>query len=123
MFEIDLHKAVADFLAATLPKFAVFFHVPNGELGESRVGAKLKRMGARPGVPDFDVISQGRAMFIELKTGRGRLSAAQKACIGDLENTGARVAICRTVEEVVAALPEWGVPLRGSVASSASAPK
>ena len=78
-----------------------FFHPANGG-GRSRVEAKIfNGLGVRPGVPDLVLlIPGGRAAFIELKAGAGRLSAAQVAFKMQVETLGFRYAECRSVDEV-----------------------
>ena len=115
MREQDLHIAVADYLAVALPAEAVFYHVPNGELRNKAVAAKLVKMGVKAGVPDFALIHDGRALFLEAKTDRGRLSVEQRIAHADLARAGGEVAVVRSVEDAVEVLASWGVPLRASV--------
>jgi len=57
-----------------------FNHFPAGELRSVVTGARLKRMGLRPGWPDFILLSPaGMPHFLELKRKGGRMSEAQKA--------------------------------------------
>jgi len=115
--EESLHVAVVDFLALALPADAVAFHVPNGELRNPAVARKLARMGVVPGIPDLAVVHQGRALFLELKAGKGRLSPSQRAMHSRLEAAGASVATVKSLDEAADALTAWGVPLRARLAA------
>ena len=55
------------------------FHVPNEGKRSVSYHAKMKKMGLRSGCPDIIVeYPQGRVLYIELKTKKGRLSDNQK---------------------------------------------
>jgi hypothetical protein len=71
-------------------------------------------MGVKAGVPDIEIVHRGRAYFIELKREKGgRTSDAQKFVHAELAAAGCEApAICKTLEEVKAALDGWGIPLR-----------
>jgi hypothetical protein len=60
----------------------IFFHVPNGEERDPRVGAKLKAMGVLPGVADLIFLWKDgrwpRVLFLELKAKGEDLSEAQE---------------------------------------------
>lgn len=106
MTEQQLQRAVADYLAAVLPDGAWFTSIAHGW------GRRTAGPGAKPGVPDMLVINNGQAMWLELKTPRGTVSAQQTRCCADLRYCGSPVALCRSVEDVRATLIRWGVPLR-----------
>ena len=115
--ERDLHFALADFLAVALPADAVAYHPANGELRDRATAAKLVKMGVRPGVPDFAIVHDGRALFLELKAASGRLSVEQRAMHAALAGAGAEVAVVRSIEDTVEVLASWGVPLRARLAA------
>lgn len=98
--EDRLQISVAGYLDLALPVGAVWFHIANQRQTSARMGAKLKRMGVKPGVPDICVIWRGRVIFIELKTPTGRVSPAQKDMARWLTLAGAVVVTCRSVDEV-----------------------
>ena len=55
------------------------FHVPNEGKRSVSYHAKMKKMGLRSGCPDIIIeYPQGRVLYIELKTKKGRLSDNQK---------------------------------------------
>jgi hypothetical protein len=113
--EDDLQAQVAEFLAVALPQGAVPHHSPGEGLRSKRAQGHLVRSGFCKGWPDFEIIWRGRVYFIELKSGRGVVSKAQRETHRRLTYAEAPVMLCRSVPEVEAALRECGVPLRGSV--------
>lgn len=105
---------VADYFRRVLPDEVLWSHFPAGENREPQTGALLKRMGLKPGWPDFIlVLSGGIAAFIELKADGGRLSLDQRAHELASQKLGAKWAECHTLAEVEAVLDMWGVPLKG----------
>jgi hypothetical protein len=112
--EDDLHLCVADFLRAALGSDVLWTTVPLGGGGRTR-GALLKAMGALAGLPDLMFLFDRRAFFIELKTQDGELSGAQRETHARLKAGNYDVAVCRSVEEVVAQLRAWGIPMRGRI--------
>ena len=114
--EDALHYAVAKYLALALPAKAFFFHVPNGGARNPVTGAKLKRMGTVPGVPDFIVLHLGQAYAIELKAKSGALNRAQKIVHAKLAEACVPIVTARSVEEVAGFLGFF-MELRGRVAA------
>ena len=115
--EARLQRAVDQFLSISLPDDALHFAIPNGLMRSKKAAARAKGEGVRAGIPDLCVIHRGRALFIELKAGAGRVSAAQRAMAMKLIYCGAEVMVCRSVEDVEAQLREACVHLRASVAA------
>jgi hypothetical protein len=73
------------------PRLELAFHVPNGELREKSVGARLKQMGVRPGVPDviLPIASRGyTGLAIELKVGANHMTPEQFIWRDRLLNAG-----------------------------------
>lgn len=126
--EDALHCSVADALNKLLLPPAQWTHFPAGGYGLSApAAARLYRLGLRSGWPDLLVVHEGRLFGIELKTATGRLSktrvvrtrsgaarvrVGQAEMLAGLERAGVRIAVCRSVEDVLATLRAWGVPLR-----------
>jgi len=107
--EYLLQKSVADFLEIAKPN-CVWFHCPNGERRDARTGAKLKSMGVKPGVGDLCfVLPYGIAGFIELKSGKGKLTDSQKVFKDDVESLGGLYEEARSIEEVKQILKAWEV--------------
>ena len=98
----------------------------NGELpGGSRMfrlwQTVRRAMGYEAGTPDILVLHDGRAWFLELKRPKGepdllghrkpagQLSAEQREWLGWAFDSGFPSAVCRSVDEVEAALKGWGL--------------
>ena len=67
---------------------SALFAVPNGGNRSAATGAILKRTGVRAGVADLLLAYNQRALFIEIKTPKGRQSASQKAFQRFIESQG-----------------------------------
>ncbi|WP_341702594.1 hypothetical protein [Ferrovibrio sp.] len=113
--EQDLHRAVWKFLRVAMPDGCMAWHHPAGGLRPSAEAAIMKGLGTVPGLPDFFFCYWSRLYGIELKTARGRLSMDQVAAHQALRNAGCDVEVCRSLEEVEAALRKWRIPLRASL--------
>jgi hypothetical protein len=121
--ETSLHYAVADFLRLAWPPELPWVHVPMGENRGDKItrtgkdgraytyspsGAKLKRMGARPGWADLTfILPNGQAAFIELKSHDGVLSDEQADFAIEVRALKCGYQICRSLEEVEATLTRW----------------
>jgi hypothetical protein len=125
--EQDLHESVADALDKLLLPPAEWTTFPAGSVPlPPRFAAKLARMGLKRGWPDV-LILHGQVYGLELKRRGGRLSrtrlvrtrrgglrevAGQEEVFPRLEAAGMTIGVCRSVDEVLALLAAWGVPLR-----------
>ena len=119
MNEYQLQVAVAQFLTVALdPERVRYTHLPLGEARDVRVGAKLKRMGLKPGWPDFIILRDHprEPIFIEMKAGRGALSSAQKELAGWFERHGFIYRVCRSLDDVIDVLRGCGVPTKARAA-------
>jgi len=130
--EDDFHESTANMLDWRLLPPAEWTTFPAGNVPlPPRFAAKLSRLGLKRGWPDI-LILHDRLYGIELKrrgsglsktrlvrTRRGALRelVGQEDVFPRLEQAGMQIAVCRTPEEVLAALRGWGVPLRGPVAA------
>ena len=116
--EQDLQKAVIELLDAALPLDWRAVHVPNGGWRSKIEAGILKAMGVRPGFPDLALIGRDRIrdrlVVIELKAkGKGgRLSEAQEEWRDWFLRLGIPWFLCRSIEDVIAACEDAGVPLR-----------
>ena len=70
--EIELHTSVANALRKHARTDWLWTHVPNGELRDIRVAAKLKRMGAQAGWPDFILVAPGGRLLLPGAKAPGR---------------------------------------------------
>jgi len=86
-------------------RVSTLYHIPNGELRNKPVAAKLKKMGVRGGIPDlhlpvarFGLLRPyellAHSLYIELKVKGGRLSPEQKAVQAELRELGHQVEVC-----------------------------
>ncbi len=120
--ERQLQIAVAQYLRLALIPPAFFTTFPSGGGGKAR-GGQLKSMGLLAGMPDLlvfwgeevDGYPMADLLGIELKYGKGSLRREQKVVAGLFSDIGSAVAVCRSINDVQAALAFWGVPHRAKV--------
>jgi hypothetical protein len=111
--EFLLHCVVADYLRNQYPTL-LWLHPANGEIRSAKAGARLKRMGVRPGAPDImiywekDHCLEGAA--IELKADKGKLSDTQTAFMHQWTAIGGKYALCKSLDEVISHMESWGIP-------------
>jgi hypothetical protein len=125
--EDALHESVADALDVLVLPPAVWTTFPAGNVPlEPRYAAKLARLGLKRGWPDILVLHQtlfgvelkraggalSRTRMVRARSGGLRVLEGQADVFPRLIAAGMRIAVCRSVDEVVAALRGWGVPLR-----------
>lgn len=114
--EEALQTAVCKFLTFALAGNSWFGAIPLGGGGRLR-GATLRRTGSKAGTPDLLILNDGRAIWLELKSEKGRVSDAQLYCHEQLKRARSPVYICRSVDDVIAALTAAGVPLKAEIAA------
>ena len=121
--EAIIHRAVVHLLRGHARPDVIWFHVPNGEHRNPVVGAKLKAMGVRAGVSDFVfVLPGGRAAFLEIKRGNGRLSPVQRLFADACEAVGAPFKVAHDIASAVEILNRWAVfqkPISTTTAAAA----
>jgi hypothetical protein len=129
--EADIHAACAKALDALLLPPAMWFTYPAGaaQLSPQQM-ARYSRVGLKRGLPDIWLL-YGGVYCIELKRRNGTLSktrvartkrgsprilAGQADVFPQLIETGAieAIAICTSVDELLAQLQRWEIPLRCS---------
>ena len=125
--EDDIHAAVAKALDLLLLPPAQWTTFPAGGYKlPPAAAARLARIGLKKNWPDVLVV-HGSVYGIELKRADGRLSRArvvrrkngslrmvegQEDVFPRLRAAGMKIEVCRSVDEVLAALRKWDVPLR-----------
>ena len=78
------------------------FAIPNGGRRDAVTGARLKAEGATAGVADLEILTpDGRAVFVEVKTAKGRQSEEQKAFQERIGKLGFKYLIWRSVDDAV----------------------
>jgi hypothetical protein len=107
--EARIQAAIVAFVRAVAPQVLIFAD-PNGGLRTQAEAARLKWTGVLAGVPDLVVIGPGgRALFLEVKTETGSLSASQREMFDRLTSAGTAPAIVRWVDDVRAAFRAWNI--------------
>lgn len=114
--EADIQRAIVSFLRAVLPKGSIVHHVANEIASGGRAGhvrqAILVGMGVHPGFADLVVLSQGKVMFLEVKSSTGRLRPAQEAFRDAVTEQGFGWALVRSVDDALGALRAHGFATR-----------
>jgi hypothetical protein len=106
--EIALHMDVARLLRDHARPDWQWTHIGHGEQRSPRVAAKLKRMGLRPGWPDFLLICpRGRAHLLELKRIGEELSDPQEDFKAWSAARGVPHVVAYETREVLIAFAEW----------------
>ncbi|MBQ9082039.1 MAG: VRR-NUC domain-containing protein [Clostridia bacterium] len=91
------------------PELALLYHIPNERKCTPQEGARFKRMGVKPGVPDLHLPVARRgfhSLYIEMKTRSGQATENQKWWAERLGNEKNCWALCRGWQEAVSIL-EW----------------
>ena len=125
--ESELHASVAELLSWVLIPPAMFSTFPAGwgKLSKATAG-RLYAAGMKKGMPDILVFSlhQGISLItkveiahtkiigIELKAGANSLTPAQRTMHAQLQAVGIRVYVCRSQEDVLAALDDADITRR-----------
>lgn len=109
--EEGLQRVCARFLATLPPPpDGPYWTAINPIPAKSRAAAGIsKAMGMKAGVPDFLLVFQGQAYFIELKASKGSLSRPQREQIAHLDQAGAGTVVCRDFRAFVDQLKRWGM--------------
>lgn len=122
--ETPLTYQVAEFLEHAWPADLRWTHFPAGENRGDKIqrtdrrtgktywfspaGAKLKRMGLKPGWGDFQLLlPRGHIGFIELKTEDGDLTPDQEDFRDVCRANGHGWALCRSVDDVERVCARW----------------
>lgn len=101
----------------------MWWHTPNGmKAGGKRVGRKqiplpairMKRMGAKAGVPDLLFFYRSHLYALELKTPGNNATASQSEWMANLHDNGGSGCVCHDLDRALRVLECWGL-LRGSL--------
>jgi hypothetical protein len=107
-----IQRAVCQHLRQRGASGLVWFHVPNGGRRSPVEASIFAGLGVRPGVSDLILLRDGKAFALELKTERGRPSAAQMQFISEFRAAGGEASIANGLDEAMRLLEAWGL-LRG----------
>lgn len=114
--EADLQRAVVQALRVVLPHTAIIHHCANEVTEAGPRGAKrqaiLVGMGVHAGFADLIVLSEGRVLFLELKSAKGRLSPSQVAFRDAVIAQGFGWALVRSLDDALGALADHGFTTR-----------
>ena len=114
--EADLQRSVVIALRFALPKTAIIHHCANEVTEPGPRGAKrqaiLVGMGVHAGFADLIVLCNGRVLFLELKSIKGRLSPAQEAFRDAVLAQGFGWALVRSLDDALGALADHGLTTR-----------
>jgi len=101
---------------------ALLWHTPNSAVyggskeNREKIGAMLKRIGQRSGVPDLALMVPRKGspvettlhgLFLELKAPNGVVSPEQKQVLALLTAHGYSAVVCRTLDEAKAAITNY----------------
>jgi hypothetical protein len=122
--EAVAQRAIVSALRVALPRSAIVHHCANEVTEAGPRGAKrqaiLVGMGVHPGFADLLVISEGRVLFLEVKSAKGRLRPAQDAFRETVLAQGFGWALVRSVDDALAALADHGFTSRARHARRAT---
>ena len=114
--EADLQRAVVIALRFALPKGAIIHHCVNEVTEAGPRGAKrqaiLVGMGVHAGFADLIVLCEGRVLFLELKSLKGRLRPAQEEFREAVLAQGFCWAMVRSLDDALGALADHGFTSR-----------
>ena len=111
--EADLQRAAVQALRFALPKGAIIHHCANEVTEPGPRGAKrqaiLVGMGVHSGFADLVILCEGRVLFLELKSLKGKLSPAQEAFRDAILAQGFGWALVRSLDDALGALADHGI--------------
>ena len=114
--EADAQRAIVSALRIALPRDAIVHHCANEVTEGGPRGAKrqaiLVGMGVHAGFADLLVMSEGRVLFLEVKSTKGRLRPAQDAFRDTVLAQGFGWALVRSVDDALGALADHGFTSR-----------
>ena len=107
--EIEVHVMIADVLRFAVVPGWLWWHTPNGELRDKITAARLKRMGVKPGVSDFLLLSpDGDFHALELKREGKSPTGDQCDFLQSVANAGCLSAWVDNFDDAVTILRNWG---------------
>lgn len=87
----------SELMKGKYPELGMMYHIPNGGSRNRIEAAHLKAQGVKAGVPDICLpVPRGghHGLYLELKYGKNKPTAAQTIWLRNLEKHGYAVAIC-----------------------------
>lgn len=95
---------------STSPELLAVFHVANERKTSAYAGARLKRKGVRPGVPDVLGLIPTKdyhGLMIEFKSEKGKLTEKQESMLKLFHALGYCVRLARSADEAVSILKNY----------------
>jgi len=108
-YEDQLQESTATWINPQYPEVRAY-HIPNGGKRHPKVGAKLKRQGVRPSVPDWHIpVARGgyHSMYVELKREGVSVPPEQREMHEFLRGQGHYVAVCKTLQQFMDSVNEY----------------
>jgi hypothetical protein len=113
--EQSIQRAVCQNLHQRGAAGLVWWHTPNGGRRSPVEASIFTGLGVKPGVADLIFLYDGRAFALELKSERGRPTAAQMQFISEFRAAGGEASIAVGLDQALRTLETWGL-LRGRAA-------
>ena len=111
--EHDMQAALIDNLRVRARRDVHWFAIPNAGKRTPRTAARMQQEGLQAGVADLCImLPGGRVIWVELKTSKGRQSAAQKAFQSVCETLDHPYLMPRSLDEAIVLLRAEGVLMR-----------
>lgn len=88
----------------------VLFAIPNGGRRDKKTGATLKEEGVVAGVADLILLKRNQrhgALCVEMKTKSGNQSETQKKWQKEVEATGNKYVVCRSLDEFMKEITDY----------------
>ena len=112
--EDEMHAAIWKALCLVLAPTVVAWSTENRRNGLLE-GVRRRLRGMIAGVPDMVFHWQGGIAYVELKVPGGRPSEAQVRLQARLRAIGVPVAVCTSLDQVLAFLRDCGCPMRARI--------
>jgi len=107
--EFATHCMIADMLARWVSPGWRYTHIASGEFRTKATAGRLKRMGVKPGWPDFILLSpEGRPHFLELKRKGNTLTDEQASFAAWCHERRVVHVVAYSFNDAVDALKQWG---------------
>ena len=113
--EQTVQRTVCEHLRRRGAHGVLWWHTPNGGRRSPVEAAIFSGFGVRAGVSDLILLRDGRVFALELKTERGRPTAAQLQFISEFRAAGGEASIANGLDQALHTLETWKL-LRGRAA-------
>lgn len=87
----------AAYMQGQYPELKLMYHIPNEGKRSRSTGARMKREGLKPGVPDICLpVPRGgfHGLYVEMKVGRNKTTDNQDFWLEALKKQGYSTAVC-----------------------------